>query len=99
MTEVNGQIDLVRLGYFELLVLFVFHEHSDELIANLRGMFRVIDQTELLSLHLLFESWLFLDFKPFTLDFLGPSDLVQTLTEENHVHQTSLVEAFVHSLG
>ncbi len=54
MAEVDGEVDLVGLRDFELTSL-VLHEHSHELIANLWSVLGVVEQTELLCLHVVLE--------------------------------------------
>lgn len=73
----------------------MLHVYSNELIANLRGVFSIVYQAELLGLHFLAKILIFLYLDTLRFNLLLPSDLVQALSEEYHIHKDYLVEVLV----
>jgi len=72
--------------------------HGHKFVANFWGVLGCIDQAELLGVHLLQDLRLLVEVDALRFDFLVPSDLIQTLAEEDHIGQHNLIEFFVHSL-
>ena len=80
-------------------VLFVFHVHCDELIANLGCMFSIVDQTELLGLDIHLQLWVVLQSDAFTLYLLAPAVLVETFPEEDDISQHNPVVKLVNPIA
>lgn len=92
MAEVNGQVNLVRLGNIKLVVTLVLHEHSHKLVTDLGGMLSVLSKTELLRSHLLLEIF---RLKVLAFDLFAPAKLIQTLSKEDCVYENSAIEPWV----
>jgi len=71
--------------------LLVLHIHSDKFIADLWCMLAIVNHAELLVSNIILHLWVVLQLDAFTLDFLTPSILVQTLSEKDDVGQNNLV--------
>lgn len=101
MAEIDGEVNLVVLRDVKH-VLLVLHVHSDELVADLRGMLCVVHQAEELGLDVQLHFWITVNLDAFALDFLGPAVLVEALSEENHVGKDNFVilnvDAVAHSV-
>lgn len=97
MAEVDGQIDLVVLGYVNDRFL-VLHVHCDELVADLGRVLGVVDQAELLVGDIRLELWVVLELDALAFDLLAPAILVEALSEEDHVSQDDFVIALVDSV-
>jgi len=101
MAEIDGEVNLVVLRDVKH-VLLVLHVHSDELVADLRGMLCVVHQAEELGLDVQLHFWITVNLDAFALDFLGPAVLVEALSEENNVGKDDFVilnvDAVAHSV-
>ena len=101
MAEIDGEVNLVVLRDVKH-ILFVLHVHSDELVADLRGMLCVVHQAEELGLDVQLHFWITVNLDAFALDFLGPAVLVEALSEENNVGKDDFVilnvDAVAHSV-
>jgi len=74
------------VGPLDLEQMFVLvHIDCDKLVADFGGVLGCIDKTELLGIHLLEHLGTLIEIDGLGLDFLVPSDLVQTLAEEDHI--------------
>ena len=80
-------------------ILLVLHVNSDELVADLWGMLRVVHRAEKLPLDVLLQLNIAFQLDAFALDLLAPAVLVQTLPEEDDVGQHSAVVALVDSVA
>jgi CRISPR/Cas system endoribonuclease Cas6 (RAMP superfamily) len=98
VAKVDGKIDLVVLWDVED-VLFVLHVHGNEFIANFRCMLGVVHEAELLGLDVNFKDWVAFKSNAFTFNFLSPTVLVKTLSEEDNVGQYSLVVILVDAVA
>ena len=98
MTQVDGEVDLVDFCNFELASLVV-HKDSYKLVAYLGCMLRIVRQTELLSLAVIFQLWVLTQLDTFRLDPLRPADLIEAFPEEYNVYQHYLVVNFINLLG
>jgi len=76
----------------------MLHKNCDKLIANFRGMLRVVSKAELLLLHALLKLRFVLDLDVLALDLLGPAELVQALSEQDGVGDDHAVELWTHTL-
>lgn len=76
----------------------MFHVDSDKLIADLRSMFCIVNKTKLLGFHLSLQSFIFLNFNTFAFNLLLPTDLIETFSEEDHIHKYNLVEVLIYFL-
>ena len=90
VAQVDGQIYLIMFSYVYDW-FFVLHVYSHEFIANLWCMFCIVNHAELLVSNIILHLWVVLQLDAFTLDFLTPSVLVQTLSEKDDVGQNNLV--------
>lgn len=94
MAKVDGEIDLVVLWDVED-VLFVLHVYGHKLVANFRCMLGVVHEAELLGLDVNFKDWVAFKSDAFAFNFLAPTILVETLSEENHIGQNCFVIVLV----
>ena len=76
----------------------MFHVNCHEFIADLRGVFSIVDQAELLGVSLLLEVRFLLQLDSLRFNLLLPANLIETLSEENGVHEHSAIEGIVYLL-
>ncbi len=95
MAQVDSKIDLVWLGDINLSVLSLLHEDCNKLIADLRSMFGVVCQAEMLSLLALLPLRLLFNLDIFRLELFSPPEFIEALTEEHSVSEYNLVEVFI----
>ena len=84
MAEVDGQIDLVVLGYVNDRFL-VLHVHGDELVADLGRVLGVVHKAELLVGDIGLELRVVFELDALAFDLLAPAILVQAFAEKDHV--------------
>ena len=94
MAKVDCKVDLVMLWDIKD-VLFILHVHCHKFIANFRCMLGVVHEAELLGLDVNFKDWVAFKSDAFAFNFLAPTILVETLSEENHVGQNRFVIVLV----
>lgn len=94
VAQVDCEIDLVRLANFHQVTVLV-HVHGHEVVADFRSVFGGIGQAELVVLRGFCELWLLFEKDFVALDALLPANLVEALSEEDHVSQDSFVEHLV----